>query len=165
MLLLRYWCGYASFICNQPVSKLGSPGGSDGKESACNAGDSGSTPRLGRSLGKENGNSRQYRCLENPTDRGAWRPTVHGIAKSQTQLSNQHKWCLNYEVQWPWSWLFLYFQPISGSSYYLLATPSSLEKSMKNSDWETGSFSEKRKSGCFQWIVHSMGREHKKFSS
>ena len=45
-------------------------------------------PGLGRSLGKENGNPRQYCCLENPMERGAWRPTVHGIAKSQTQLSN-----------------------------------------------------------------------------
>ena len=137
MLLLRYWCGCAYFIYNQPVSKLGSPGGSDSKESACNAGDSGSTPGSGRSLGKETGSSLQYCCLENPMDRAAWRPTVHGTAKNQTQLSNEHTRCLNYEAQWPWSWLFLYFHPISGSSYYLLATQSSLEKRMKNSGWET----------------------------
>ena len=88
MLLLKYWCRCASFIYSQPVSKLGSSDGSDGKESACNAGDSGSTPGLERSLGKENGNSLQYYCLEIPMDRGAWRPTVHVIAKSKTQLSN-----------------------------------------------------------------------------
>ena len=49
-----------------------SSGGADGKESACNAGDSGLTPRLGRSLGEGNGNPFQYSCLENPMDRGAW---------------------------------------------------------------------------------------------
>ena len=48
-----------------PVS-LGFPGGSDGKESACNAGDLGSVPGLGRSLGGGNGYPLQYSCLENP---------------------------------------------------------------------------------------------------
>ena len=45
---------------------------SDGKVSACNAGDLGSTPGLGRSPGEGNGNPLQYSCLENPMDRGAW---------------------------------------------------------------------------------------------
>ena len=45
---------------------------SDGKESACNAGDPGSIPGLGRSPGEGNGNPLQYYCLENPMDRGAW---------------------------------------------------------------------------------------------
>ena len=48
--------------------------------------DAGSIPGLGRSLGGGNGNPLQYSCLENPTDRGSWRATVHGVAKSQTQL-------------------------------------------------------------------------------
>ena len=48
------------------------PGGSDGRESACNAGDLSSIPRSGRSPGEENGNPLQYSCLENSTDRGAW---------------------------------------------------------------------------------------------
>ena len=47
------------------------PGGSDGKASACNAGDPGSIPGLGRSSGERNGNPLQHSCLENPTDRGA----------------------------------------------------------------------------------------------
>ena len=64
------------------------PGGSDGKESACNAGDLGLIPWFGRSPGEGNGNLLQYSCLENPMDRGAWRATVHGVAKSQTQLSD-----------------------------------------------------------------------------
>ena len=58
------------------------------KESACNAGDSDSTPGLGRSLGEGNGNPLQYSCLENPVDRGAWLTAVHGIAKSWTSLSH-----------------------------------------------------------------------------
>ena len=55
-------------------------GGSDGKESTCNAGDLGLILGLGRSPGGGHGNPLQYSCLENPTDRGAWRSTVHGIA-------------------------------------------------------------------------------------
>ena len=68
-------------------SKGGFPCGSDGKESACNAGDLGSIPGLGRSLGAGNGNPFQYSCLGNPTDRGDWQATVHGVTKSRTWLS------------------------------------------------------------------------------
>jgi len=64
------------------------PVGSDGKASAYNAGDQGSIPRMGRSPGEENGNPLQYFCLENHMDRESWKATVHGFAKSQTQLSN-----------------------------------------------------------------------------
>ena len=53
-----------------------------------NAGDAGSILCLGRSPGEGNGNPHQYSCLGNPVDRGAWRATVHGVAKSRTQLSN-----------------------------------------------------------------------------
>ena len=63
------------------------PGSSDGKEPACNVGDLGSIPGLGRSPREGNGNPLQYSCLENSMGRGAWRATVHGIAKSWTQLS------------------------------------------------------------------------------
>ena len=49
----------------------GSPGDSDGKESACSAGDPGLNPGLGRSLGEGNGNPLRYSCVENPMDRGA----------------------------------------------------------------------------------------------
>ena len=63
-------------------------GGSDGKESAHNAADPGSIPGLGRSPGEGNGNPLQYSCLENPTDRRAWQATAHGVAKSQTGLSD-----------------------------------------------------------------------------
>ena len=51
-----------------------------------NARDLGLIPGSGRSPGGGNGNPLQYSCLENPMDRGAWRATVHGVAKSRTQL-------------------------------------------------------------------------------
>ena len=63
---------------------VGAPGGSVGKESACNAGDLGSVPGSGRSPGGGQGNPLQCSCLENPMDRGGWRATVHGVAESQT---------------------------------------------------------------------------------
>ena len=58
------------------------PGGSDGKESAGNAGDPSSIPESGRSPGEENGNPLQDSCLENSMDKGAWKARVHGVAKS-----------------------------------------------------------------------------------
>ena len=67
---------------------VGFPGGSDGKESAYNLGDLDLIPALGRSLGGGHGDPLQYPYLENPMDRGAWRATVHGVTKIQTQLSN-----------------------------------------------------------------------------
>ena len=70
---------------------LGFLGGSDGKESACNAGDPSLIPGSGRSPGEGNGNPLQYSCLENPMDRGAWWATVHGVTKSWTQLRDYQK--------------------------------------------------------------------------
>ena len=64
------------------------PGGSDGKESACNAEDLGSISGLGSSLGKRNGNPLQFSCLENPHGQQSWRATVHGVTKSWTQPSD-----------------------------------------------------------------------------
>ena len=58
------------------------PGSSDGKASACNVGDPGLIPGLGRSPREGNGNPLQYSCLENPTDGGDWLVTVHGITMS-----------------------------------------------------------------------------------
>ena len=68
------------------IELWGFPGGSDSKESDCNVGNLGSVPGLGRSPGEGNGNPLQNSCLENPMDRGAWRPTVHSVTKSQMQL-------------------------------------------------------------------------------
>ena len=64
-----------------------SSGGSDGKVSACSAGDPGSIPGSGRRPGEGNGDPVHYSCLENPMDRGAWWAAVHGVAKSWTRLS------------------------------------------------------------------------------
>ena len=58
------------------------------KASTCNVEDLGSIPELGRSPGEGNGNPLQYSCLESPMDGGAWEAAVHGVAKSQTGLSN-----------------------------------------------------------------------------
>ena len=63
---------------------FGFPGGSDGKESACNVGDLGSVPGLRGSPGGRYDNPLQYYCLENSMDRGAWQVTVCGITKSRT---------------------------------------------------------------------------------
>ena len=72
-------------------SFMGCPGGSDGKESVCNAGNPGSVPESGRSLGEGNGYPLQYSCLENALDRRAWPATVHGVTKvsdTTEQLNN-----------------------------------------------------------------------------
>ena len=95
MLYIPYACPLGSCI----PAKLKSLGCNDiwvslmaqtvkSKESACSAGDLGSIPGLGRSLGEGNGNPLNYSCLENSTDRGARRATVFGIPKSWTRLSN-----------------------------------------------------------------------------
>ena len=70
-----------NFQCLLPLPQ-GFPGGSDGKESACNAGDPGLIPGSGRSPGEENANPLKS------MDRGAWWGTVHGVAKSQTRMND-----------------------------------------------------------------------------
>ena len=74
--------------CGANLTSKGFPRDSNGKGSACNAGDLGLIPGSGRFPGEGNGNPFQYSCLENPMDRKAWWATVHGVAKSQTRLSN-----------------------------------------------------------------------------
>ena len=69
-----------------------------GKQSAWNAGDQSLIPGWGRSTGGGNGNPLQFSCLGNPMDRGASWATVHGVAKSQTQLSNFHFTSLHFFV-------------------------------------------------------------------
>ena len=83
------------FICYNYVC-IGFPGGSEVKASACNAGDLGSIPGLGRSPGEGNGNPLQYSCLKNPMDGGAWWGTVHRVAKSWTRLSDFTHSCMYY---------------------------------------------------------------------
>ena len=78
------------------VCLLGFPGGSDGKASACNAGDLGSIPGWGRFPGEGNGKPLQYSCLENPMYRGAWWAAVHGIARVRHDLVTKPPF-----VKWP----------------------------------------------------------------
>ena len=73
-----------SFIQHRLSSIKCFPSGSDGKESACNAGDLGLIPGLGRSAGEGNGYPLQYSFLENSTDRGAWWAAVHAVAELDT---------------------------------------------------------------------------------
>ena len=72
---------------------MGFPGSSNGEESACNAGDLGSIPGLGRSPGEGNAYILQYSCLENSMDKGAWWATVHEVAELDTtkQLTHTHR--------------------------------------------------------------------------
>ena len=87
------------FVC------IGFPGGADGKESTYSAGDLGSIPGSERSLGGGHSNPLQYSCLKNPTDRGAWRATVHGVAKSWMDMT-----------EWAWTNLIvMYFRCGDGS--------------------------------------------------
>ena len=79
-LIFKWW------ISDWP---LGFPSGSDGKESACNAGDLGSIPELGRSPGEGNGNPLQYSCLENAMDRGAWQTTVHRVGRKELDMTER----------------------------------------------------------------------------
>ena len=70
------------------MNDLGFPGDSDGKESACSAGDQGLVPGLEKSSGEGSGYPLQYSCLENSVNKGAWCATIHGVAKSQTWMSD-----------------------------------------------------------------------------
>ena len=77
-------------MCHLRGLSGGSPGGSNGKESACNAGDLSSIPVSERSPGEGNVNPLQYSCLENSMHSGAQRATVHGIAESDTTEQRTH---------------------------------------------------------------------------
>ena len=68
-------------------TKWGFLGGSDGKEPACNAGDLGAVPALGRSPGERNGKPLQYSCLEDSMDRGAWQ-ALPGVVQGWTRLND-----------------------------------------------------------------------------
>ena len=105
----------------------GFPGGSDHKESACNAGDPGSISGSGRSLGEGNGNPLQYSCLGNPMDREAWQATAHGVRKNRTQLSDQQcqfqTLCMDKTLQ---SKIYISFSFSSGIKQFILSRAYSL---------------------------------------
>ena len=101
-VITKYWY----FLCytDAPCSlSVGFPGSSAGKESACNEGDLGSIPGLGRSPEEGKGYPLQCSCLENSVDRGAWWATVRGVAESDTAelLSTaQHSLSVTYTAVW-----------------------------------------------------------------
>ena len=84
-LLLELWLPIKGNFC--PPKDIWQ-GGSDGKETACNAGDLGLIPGSGRSPGEGNGYPLQYACLENSMDREAWQTTVQQVSKSQIRLGD-----------------------------------------------------------------------------
>ena len=94
VVLSRLFTGH-SFLSFLPFSMwptwvTGFPDDSDGKEFTYSTRDLGLIPRSGRSPGEGHGNPLQYSCLENSMERGAWWATVHGVAKTQTRLSDSH---------------------------------------------------------------------------
>ena len=109
------WNNYCIIII---ISYLYIPGGSVGKESACNAGDArdlGWIPGLGRSPGGRDVNPFLYSCLENPMDRGAQQATVHGVTELDTTEVTQHTPVYlptEYSLDRPYSWLAMVDQKI-----------------------------------------------------
>ena len=98
---LCHWSLHLPFTCCERYfystfhTQFGFPGGASGQEPAASPGDGrdgGLIPGWGRSPGVGNGNPLQYSCLGNSTDRGDWRATVHGVAKSQTWLRWLSTW-------------------------------------------------------------------------
>ena len=88
-MLLKLLHIYSQNNLNFPACNF--PGEAVVKNLTVNAGDAGSLPGIGRSPGGENSNPLRYSCLENSMDRAPWWVTVHGVAKSQTQLIT-HNW-------------------------------------------------------------------------
>ena len=81
--------------------------------------DAGSIPGLERSPGGGHGNSLQHSCLENPMDIGAWRATVHRVAKSRTQL----KWLTMHAQSWIWIYTLLYTCYMTLINVFILSEP------------------------------------------
>ena len=89
-LSIWHWIPTAQKYLWPPNAYVGFLDGSDGKESACSAGDPGLIPGSGRAPGEGNGNPVQYSCLQNSMGRGDWWATIHGVTESWTQLSDLH---------------------------------------------------------------------------
>ena len=93
---------YSVYMCVcVHIHIYGFPGGSDSKESTCNAGDLDSIAGLGRFPGERNGNPLQYSCLKNSMDREAWWTTVHGVERVGHDLATeQQQQQYVYPIQW-----------------------------------------------------------------
>ena len=131
------------------------PGGSDYQASAYHEGDPASIPGSERSPGEGNGIPLQYSCLENPVDGGAWWATVHGVAKSQTQLSDftftlYITFCLDFS---PYKLLqntgdnSLIYTVVVGHLFYACERAKLLQKCLTLCD----------PMSCSRWALQSMG--------
>ena len=100
------------------------------KNLPANAEDMGSIPGSGRSHGGGNGNPLQYSCLENPMDRGAWQATVHGVAKSQTQLRDYKT--TKHQIDRYISYLMDVFHAIYTYMYHFISNRGTQILSMNN---------------------------------
>ena len=127
-----------SFLpCLQYVSylMLGFPGGSDGKESACNEGDLGLILELGRSPGEGNGNPLQYSCLENTMARGAWWLQSMGLRRTGHDWGT-NTFTFNRLPQHGWKWTFLISLGLLSQEFWSsLAGGSGWESLLKLYSW------------------------------
>ena len=101
-IILWGHCAFCFLFLHSYLVTLGFPGGSNGKESACSAGDMGLIPGSGRSPGEGNDNPLQYSCLKNHMDRGAWWTAVQRVAESDRteELSTAHSELLSIKFTW-----------------------------------------------------------------
>ena len=123
--------------CLQYVSylMLGFPGGSDGKESACNEGDLGSILELGRSPGEGNGTPLQYSCLENTMERGAWWLQSMGLQRVGHDWGS-NTFTFNRLPQHGWKWTFLISLGLLSQEFWSsLAGGSGWESLLKLYSW------------------------------
>ena len=122
---------------------MGLSDGSDGKESTCNAGDSGSIPGSERSPGEGHGNPFQYSCLENPTDRGTWQATVHGVVQSDTTEQLTLSLVLHAYVH-----MFTQCYKELGHGLWMLVSPESIGWTDRLDTHENQCFSSSPKAVC-----------------
>ena len=109
VLVLENTCMYKHIYAHIYIyacTSMGFPSGTSGKESTCQRRRDILIPGSERSAEVGNGNPLQYSCMENPMDRGAWRATVHGVAKSRTRLSRSKKkfLCQSWGCKWEMYW-------------------------------------------------------------
>ena len=146
-----------------PHVELGFLGGSDGKESACNAEDLGPISGSGRSLGERNGNPLQYSCLENPMDRGACWATVHGATESDMteQLAHTH----TYTWDRPLGELHQDFSPVLPPRTLEGLHRSSPEEPKTHESMNLPPAQDRRHQEFLSWPIRSLPAIHQNYHS